>query len=349
MDPWAAFPDAPAAKPADDPWAAFPDAGTALSASQPPEDRRDSTGVPGGPDITPVPPASFGERAIDASASVLGAPVDAVNNVLSAVGLPTSKTPFMGSDFVGSILHGLSGSREAREIGDTPGIQAGGAPLGQRLYSSFLNTDKAKDQYLTNTYGPENEGWYVLADRFGNPTDRRVVRNPDGSENLFNPPGVDMGDVAGIAGGVPDLIGAIMGGSASVPAYALGPAAGIPASAALSAGGAQLVGETVGRLFPENREAEPSIVSDVLPRAAGEAGTDALMGAIFGGAGRFGTAVLNKARAPFAKSASDPVATEYRQAAERLRGQGHQRPSRSLWLPSSFQVMKSTDCVGAML
>ena len=326
MDPWAAFPDAPAAKPADDPWAAFPDAGTALSAPQPPEDRRDSTGVPGGPDITPAAiatPSTFGQRALDVSAGVLGAPVDAMSDLMGAIGLPTSEAPFGGSKFMGGILHGLSGSREQAELGDQTGIQPGGAPLGQRVYSSFLNTDKARDQYLTNTYGPENEGWYVLADRFGNPTDRRVVRNPDGSENLFNPPGVDMGDVAGIAGGVPDLIGAIMGGSASVPAYALGPVAGIPASAALSAGGAQLVGESVGRLFTENREAEPSIMSDVLPRAAGEAGSDALIGAITGGAGRFGNAVINKARAPFAKSASDPVATEFRQAAERLHGQGY--------------------------
>src|SRR5690606_766379 len=125
--------------------------------------------------------------------------------------LPTSETPFMGSDFVGSILHGMSGTREGREIGETPGVANGGAPLGQRVYSSFLNTDAARDQHLTNTYGPENEGWYVLADRFGNPTDRRVVRGEDGSERLFNPPGIDVGDVAGIAGGLPDLIGAIFG------------------------------------------------------------------------------------------------------------------------------------------
>lgn len=290
------------------------------------ENRRDSRGVPGGPDIDPSAIAqapSFGERALDASAAVLGAPIDAVNNLMGSIGLPTSDTPLMGSDFVGSVLHGISGTRESREIGDTPGIQSGGAPIGQRAYSSFLNTDKARDQYLTNTYGQENEGWYKLTDRFGKPTDRRIVRSEDGTERIFNPPGIDMGDVAGIAGGVPDLIGAIMGGAASVPAYALGPGVGIPTSAALSAGGAQLVGESVGRLFPENREAEPSITQHVLPRAAGEAGVDALLGVIFGGAGRLGNAVLNKARAPFAQSASDPIATEFRDASERLRGQGY--------------------------
>jgi len=295
----------------------------AEQAAIPPEDRRDSTGVPGGT-ITPAEASTpIGERALDISAGVLGAPIDAANSVMGAIGLPTSETPVGGSEFMGAILHGVSGSRENRTIGDTPGVQPGGAPIGQRVYSSFLNTDKAKDQYLTNTYGPENEGWYRLADRFGNPTDRRVVRGEDGSERIFNPPGVDMGDVVGIAGGLPDLMGAIMGGAASVPAYALGPGVGIPASAALSAGGAQLVGETVGRAFPENREAEPSITSDVLPRAAGEAGMDALMGAIFGGTGRLANAALNKARAPFANSASDPVATEYRQAAERLRRDGY--------------------------
>ncbi|WP_417433413.1 hypothetical protein [Hoeflea sp.] len=291
----------------------------------PPEDRRDSRGVPGGPDMAATRPADspIGEQALDASADVLGAPIDAVNSVLGAIGLPVSETPVGGSDFIGSILHGISGARENRQLGDTPGIQPGGAPLGQRVYSSFLNTDGARDQYLTNEYGPENEGWYPLADRFGNPTERRVVRSEDGTERLFNPPGIDMGDVAGMAGGVPDLVGAIMGSAASVPAYALGPGAGIPASAALSAGGAQLVGETVGRAFPENREAEPSITSDVLPRAAGEAGMDALLSAIFGGAGRLTNAVVNKARAPFAKSSSDPIATEFRQASDRLNDQGY--------------------------
>lgn len=291
----------------------------------PAEDRRDSSGVPGGPDIAATARAapSFGERAIDASAAVVGAPIDAVSSVMGAIGLPSSETPVGGSEFMAALMHGASGTREGRELGDTAGVRPGGAPLGQRVYSSFLNTDKARDQYLTNTYGPENEGWYPLADRFGNPTNRRVVRNEDGSENLFNPPGIDAGDIAGIAGGLPDLMGAIFGGAASIPAYALGPAVGIPTSAALSAGGAQLVGETFGRAFPENREAEPSISGDVLPRAAGEAGADALMGALFGGAGRVANAVSNKARAPFAQSASDPVATEFRQASDRLRSQGY--------------------------
>lgn len=291
-----------------------------------PEDRRNSAGIPGGPDIaaqSAEASSTFGQRAIDVSAGVLGAPIDATSELMGALGLPTSEAPVGGSKFFGGILHGLSGSREQADIGEQAGIQPGSAPLGQRAYSSFLNTDKARDQYLTNTYGPENEGWYVLADRFGKPTDRRVVRGGDGSERLFNPPGIDMGDVAGIAGGIPDLIGAIFGGAASIPAYALGPGVGIPTTAVTSAGGAQLVGESVGRLFPENREAEPSVMQDVLPRAAGEAGADALLGTIFGGAGRLGNAALNKARAPFAHSASDPVAREFRDASERLRGQGY--------------------------
>lgn len=290
-----------------------------------PEDVRDERGVPGGiVDMSKARTApGIGERAIDVSAGVLGAPVDLVNTIMGAVGVPTSETPVMGSEFVGSMLHGISGSRERREMGDTGDLRPGGAPLGQRAYSSFLNTPEARDLHLTNTYGPENEGWYRLTDRFGNQTDRIVVRNEDGSENLFNPPGVDMGDVAGMAGGVPDLVGAIMGGAASVPAYAFGPVAGIPASAALSAAGAQMVGEPVGRLFPENVEAEPSIGSDVLPRAAGEAGMDALVGTIFGGGARIANAVSNKVRAPFARSASDPVATEFRQASDRLQRQGY--------------------------
>lgn len=291
-----------------------------------PEDRRNSDGIPGGPDIEVQPAeaaSTLGQRALDVSAGILGAPIDATSELIGALGLPTSETPFGGSKFFGGVLHGLSGSRERDAIGETPGIEYDGAPLGERAYASFLNTPEARDRYLTNTYGEENQGWYVLHDKFGNPTDRRVVRDKDGIERLFNPPGIDLGDVAGIAGGVPDLIGAIGGGIASVPAYSGGPAVGIPVSAMTSAAGAQMVGETVGRLFPENREVEPSVIDDVLPRAAGEAGVDALLGAIFGGAGKLAHGAGNWAKAPFAKSASDPIATEYRQASERLRAQGY--------------------------
>lgn len=291
-----------------------------------PEDRRNSDGIPGGPDIDVQPveaSSTLGQQALDVSAGILGAPIDATSELMGALGLPTSETPFGGSKFFGGVLHGLSGSRERDAIGETPGIEYDGAPLGERAYASFLNTPEARDRYLTNTYGEENQGWYVLHDKFGNPTDRRVVRDKEGIERLFNSPGVDLGDVAGIAGGVPDLIGAIGGGIASVPTYAGGPAVGIPVSAMTSAAGAQMVGETVGRLFPENREVEPSVVDDVLPRAAGEAGVDALLGAIFGGAGKLAHGAGNWAKAPFAKSASDPIATEYRQASERLRAQGY--------------------------
>ncbi|HEV7416312.1 MAG TPA: hypothetical protein VGN98_09145, partial [Tianweitania sediminis] len=294
------------------------------AASVRPEDRRDSRGVPGGPDIPAAAAPGFTERAIDAGTAVLSAPLDAGNSLMGALGLPTSGAPATGADLVGSVMHSVSGAKENRQVeAVAPGIQEGGAPLGQRAYSSFLNNPDARDLHLTNEYGPENEGWYVLNDKFGNPTDRRVVRDKDGTERLFNPPGIDVGDVASMAGGLPDLLGAIGGGIASVPAYALGPGVGIPASAGLSAAGAQLVGEPIGRLFPENRQTEPSVMDDVLPRAAGEAGVDALLGVMFGGAGKLAHSVGSYARAPFAKSASDPVATEFRQASDRLRAQGY--------------------------
>lgn len=287
-----------------------------------PEDRRDSRGVPGGPDLPVFPPPSFGERPTDVAAAVMGAPLDAADTVLGTItGIGPSE--ISAEELFGSALHGITGTRESRQIGAiTPGIQPGGAALGKRAYASFLNTPEARDRYLTNTYGAENEGWYALHDQFGNPTDRRVVRE-EGAERLFNPPGIDAGDMVGVAGGVPDLMGAIAGGIASAPAYTASPLAGIPASAALSAAGAQIVGESVGRLFPENRAAEPSIVDDVLPRAVGEASVDALLGLATGGAGKLVHSAGSYARAPFAKAASDPVATEFRQASERLRSQGY--------------------------
>ncbi|WP_187972483.1 hypothetical protein [Aquibium microcysteis] len=291
-------------------------------------DRRDARGVPGGQpmpraDASPAP--TFGDRAMQTSAGVLGSPIDMMSEILAAVGAPTSETPFMGSRFIEGTMQQMSGRREAEQIAaSSPGVALdGGAPIGERVYSSFLNTPEAQRLYLTKRYGQEGQGWYRMADRFGNPTDRIVTRAEDGTERLFNPPGIDLGDIAGMAGGVPDVVGAVGGAAASVPAYAAGPAAGIPASAALSATGAQLVGESVGRMFPENRAAEPSIVSDVLPRAGGELTTDAIIGLITGGGMHAGTALLSKARAPFAASASDPMAVEYRAAADRLQRQGY--------------------------
>jgi len=331
MDPWSQFPDArqknngPAVAQSAagaDAWGQFPDAG---GGAQPSASATTAATAP--PARTPAPPLddSFGDKAIRTSAGVLGAPVDAVNSVLDLIGIPTSDAPFMGSQSIEGMMTAASGSREAREIeAAAPGVtQEGGAPLGERMYESFLNTPKATELFLTNTYGPEGQGWYKLADRFGNPTDRYVTRSDDGSETLFNSPGIDLGDIVGMIGGAPDLAGAVAGGAASVPAYAGGPATGIPASAALSSLGAQMVGESVGRLFPENREAEPSITDNVLPRAGGEALNDTILGLITGGAAKVGTAVANKARAPFAKSASDPMATDFRAAADRLESQGY--------------------------
>jgi hypothetical protein len=290
-----------------------------------PEDVRDARGVPGGTPAQPESPETIGDKAIHASASVLGAPIDSVNNLLGAIGVPVSDTPMLGSRSIENTLSSLSGNRESREISATaPNVaQDRGAPLSERTYASFLNTPKALETYVSEKYGPEGKGWYRLADRFGNPTDRIVTRGPDGSESMFNPPGIDTGDIAGMIGGIPGLAGALAGGAASVPAYAGGPVTGIPASATLSAAGSQLVGETLARLFPENRQAEPSIVSDVLPRAAGEAVTDAVLSTAMGGAGHLANAAVQKVRAPFARAASDPMAVEFRDAAERLKGQGY--------------------------
>lgn len=328
-DAWAKFPDArsgqdgvvaPQPAAGGDEWDRFPDA-SAVSAAVPAQ-----LTVAASP-ATPAPAVedSFGDKAIRTSAGVLGAPVDAMSSILELIGAPTSETPFLGSKSIEGMMTAASGSREAREIGAVaPGVtQGGGAPLGERLYESFMNSPQATELYLTRTYGPEGQGWYKLADRFGNPTDRYATRGADGKETLFNPPGIDIGDIVGMAGGVPDLAGAVAGGAASVPAYAGGPATGIPASAALSSLGAQMAGESVGRLFPENREAEPSITDDVLPRAGSEALSDTILGLVTGGASKVAVGTMNKVRAPFANSASDPMATEFRAAADRLEKQGY--------------------------
>ncbi|MBL8577774.1 MAG: hypothetical protein JNK47_11140 [Mesorhizobium sp.] len=328
-DAWDQFPDAPAnasASPsAGDEWSRFPDAAPVAAAAQSPAIAQPAQSATP-PAARPAPVEdTIGDKSIRTSAGVLGAPVDAMNSVLDLIGIPTSEAPLFGSKSIEGMMTSASGSRESRDIAATaPGVtQDGGAPLGQRAYESFLNTPKATEIFFTKNYGPEGQGWYRLADRFGNPTERYVTRGEDGSETLFNPPGIDLGDIVGMIGGAPDLAGAVAGGAASVPAYAGGPVTGIPASAALSSLGAQMVGESVGRFFPENREAEPSIADDVLPRAGGEALADTVLGVATGGAAKLGTAVVNKARAPFARSASDPMAREFRAAADRLEQEGY--------------------------
>ena len=259
--------------------------------------------VPG----TPAPPAPQ-RGMLDVARDVVGAPNRLFQNYVAD-----------------PVIEAITGSKETAELAQAnPGVTAaGGAPLGKRVYGSFMNTPDALDRYLTNSYGPEGQGWYKMSDQFGKPTERRVVRDKDGQERIFNPPGLDRGDVASMIGGVPDFLGGVAGGVASIPAYVFGPGVGIPASGVASAAGAQLVGEGVSRLFPENRASEPDVIGQVLPRAAKEGVMDALVGTIMGGVGRLGVGIANKVRAPFAGSASDPMATEFRGAAERLKTQGY--------------------------
>ena len=189
MDPWAQFPDAP--RPNDkDEWDQFPDAAaTAAPASSVASEFAMQEPVPAAA-AAPVQD-TFGDNAIRASAGVLGAPIDAMSEVLELIGAPTSDTPFMGSKSIEGIMRSASGERESREIAAAaPGItQDGGAPLGERLYESFLNTPEATELFLAKKYGPEGQGWYRLADHFGNPTERYVTRAPEDAENAVQPAG----------------------------------------------------------------------------------------------------------------------------------------------------------------
>lgn len=326
-DPWDQFPDAPVASaPASDPWAAFPDAQPA-----PPLAAASSQFAPP-PTAGQVPPPtaedtydqSIGKRLRDATGRALGAPVDAVNNLPTLFGRePYTERPFGGGDQLVDLLESYTGGaeRSALAVG-RPDLDMVGAPLGQRTYSSFLQTPEAKEMYLDSTYGPQGDGWYYLADRFGKPTDRVVVRDENGKESLFNPPGVDMGDVVGgTLGASPEIIGGVAGAFAGAPSFAAGPGVGIPATAATSAIGAQLVGEPIYRLFEENRAAET--VPEVAMRAGGEAVTDFAVGALSGGLGNLTLGAGNIVRAPFADSASQGLAPAFRQAADRLGAQGY--------------------------
>ena len=310
VDPWAAFPDAPIA-PTADPWAAFPDAPAAQQVGPP---NNASIPAPGRGGFSPAPGATPADPA-PPSRGVLG-------TVRDVIGAPSR----LFQDYVADpVIEAITGGKEAADLAKAnPGAPlTGGAPAKKRAYASFMNTPDAMNRYLTGSYGPEGQGWYRMADQFGRPTERVVVRTPEG-ERIFNPPGLDRGDIASMAGGVPDVIGGVAGALAGLPAFALGgPPAGIPASATTSAIGAQLVGETVGRFFPENRASEPNVVSQVLPRAGKEALVDTVVGTALGGLTRLGTGIANKIRAPFAQNASQPENVAFREAAGRLKQQGY--------------------------
>jgi hypothetical protein len=266
VDEWAAFRTAPpsgATPPspgaAADPWADFR-VGPPNDASIPGPGRGGFSAAPGVTPAQPAPPRGVIGTITDAIPS----PGRAFNNYV-----------------IDPVIEAITGRKEAQELqAANPGAPlAGGAPAGQRAYASFMNTPDAMNRYLTGTFGEEGKGWYKLTDKFGKPTERVVVRTPEG-ERIFNPPGIDRGDIASMAGGVPDFVGGVAGGIASIPAYVFGPGIGIPASGIASSVGSQLVGETVGRAFPENRAAEPNVLGQVVPRAAKEGVMDALVGII---------------------------------------------------------------------
>jgi hypothetical protein len=263
-------------------------------------------GFSAAPGVTPAQPAPP-RGVIGTIADAIPSPGRAFNNYV-----------------VDPVIEAITGGKEAAELAQAnPGAPlAGGAPAGQRAYASFMNTPDAMNRYLTGTFGEEGKGWYKLTDKFGKPTERVVVRTPEG-ERIFNPPGIDRGDIASMAGGVPDFVGGVAGGIASIPAYVFGPGVGIPASGVASAAGSQLVGETVGRFFPENRAAEPNVLEQVVPRAAKEGAMDALVGLIMGLAGRGALGIANKVRAPFAETSSQPENVAFREAAGRLKQQGY--------------------------
>lgn len=280
---------------------------------------------------TPPPQPQLQDIIMRGAANIAGLPVDAVNSVLnvpSQLGMNApamSAEPFMGSDSIYGMLQGMTGSEERQSLARTnPDLNLSGEgvdPWKRFLYGNMA-TPEAQRLFMENNYGAENEGWYTLADMFGNPTNRTVVRT-DGGETLFNPPGLDWGDAAEMGAMVPGTVGGVAGGFASLPAYVAGPVVGGVASALASTFGYEAVDEAVKRLFEENRQAEPDIIGDVLPRAAQEGLVDLIMGGAMGA----GLSLANKAKnvvtAPFARSASDPLATEYRDAAGRLREQGY--------------------------
>jgi hypothetical protein len=280
----------------------------------PPRPGMSGNTVPGAP-TAPAPPRGV----LGAARDMVSAPLNAARNV---IGAPNR----MFQDYVADpVIEAITGGKEAAELAQAnPGVTtSGGAPIGERVYGSFMNTPEALDRYLTNTYGAEGQGWYKMSDQFGKPTNRRVVRDKGGKERIFNPPGIDRGDVASMAGSVPDLVGGVAGAVASTPAYLLGPGVGIPASAVMSALGTQLVGEPIGRLFPENRAVEPDMLGQTVPRAGKEALGDSLVGTIMGLAGRGAVGIANKVRAPFAQTASQPENVAFREAADRLKQQGY--------------------------
>jgi hypothetical protein len=221
-----------------------------------------------------------------------------------------------------SLIEAITGRNEMAQIeGVAPGIQRGGAPLGQRANFGFMQTPAAEREFMERRFGAENEGWYFLNDQFGNPTSRVVTRDEQGNERLFNPPGLDFGDLAGLAGVLPDVVGGIGGAAATMPAFALGPAAGIAGTSAGGATGAALASGAVGRLFPENRAGES--MGDAAQRKGVDALIDFGAGNVLGHSVRALSGLYGRVAAPSAESAARGLAPAFRESAGRLREQNY--------------------------
>lgn len=161
-----------------------------------------------------------------------------------------------------------------------PSADEGGASFWQRTQAGFKSSPESERNYYAAKLGADNARL--------NPNTRGVeVRGADGAWRPVDPEGFDLGDIADMAGGVPEAIGGLIGGIGGGIAGAAGglgvgaiPGA-IAGAAGMSAAG-NVVKQAIGAMIP-GEEVE------TLGQRAAQVGIAGLTGAVGEGAGQLVT------------------------------------------------------------
>ncbi len=257
-DVWDQFPDRAAAlSEPKDPWAAFPDAPAASGSPTRPSAAASPASLPA---LTPYPHSDGPAdpvRGCSARRSML------MNSALGAVGAPRAKSPSWAPRSGRHNPEPSPGSR--REPRDCPSSsrscragRSGGGPARLRLLHQHTRGARAALFRSAATDPRKGRPGTISNDRFGNRdrSRRDARRRRQGSP--VQPPGDRYGRRR--------RHGAAACRTLPAPSSAVPQRAGICGRGRRSAlrrprsvelGGAQLFGESVGRLFPENRAAEP--------------------------------------------------------------------------------------------
>lgn len=162
-----------------------------------------------------------------------------------------------------------------RESEVAPAADQSGASFGQRLAAGFKSSPQSQANYYEAVNGPGTarvkQGTVEIKDP------------ATGKWKQADPEGLDIGDVAGFVGQLPEIIGgaggAIVGGAVGAPAGGVGAVPGAIAGGAAGSAGGNVIRQAIGAMLP-GREAE------TLGQRATDVGTSFVLGGVGEGVGQ---------------------------------------------------------------